>query len=256
MNRIYGPDNGQFPGDLGGSTSLLNAKVDLGPVGQVALFDYWEDFDPKQCCVAARSNNMSNNSYGFHYTGAYKFSDTVKANWIGSWAHQTDYGQSTLDYDADYYLIEGGVNVKNFGLKVGYEVLGGNDYDKANTAGFQTPLATLHIFQGWADMFLSTPKAGVEDFYVGGSANFGKLAMQLVYHDFGTEAKALDTAGNSLGSYGNEWDASVGYKFGTRYEALLKYANYSADSSVPSTPSTLTQSLDTTKTWLQFTATF
>jgi len=252
VNRIYGPENGQYPGNLEGNTSLLNAKVDLGPVGQVALFDYWEDFDPKQCCVPARSNNLSNNSYGFHYTGAYKFSDTVKANWIGSWAHQSDYGQSTLDYGADYYLLEGGLGLKNFGLKVGYEVLGGNDYDEANTTGFQTPLATLHIFQGWADMFLSTPKAGVQDFYVGGSANFGNFAMQVVYHDFGTDAKALDTTLlRTFSSYGNEWDASVGYKFSARYEALFKYANYSADRDVPGT-----QGLDTTKTWLQFTATF
>jgi hypothetical protein len=253
VNRITGPDNGEFPGNLDGNTSLLNARVDLGPAGQVALFDYWEDFDPRQCCVAARSNNLSNNSYGFHYTGAWKFSDTVKANWIGSWAHQTDYGQSTLNYDADYYLIEGGVNLRNFGLRIGYEVLGGNDVGTVakGTPGFQTPLATLHIFQGWADMFLTTPTAGVQDFYVGGSASFGSLAMQLVYHDFGTDAKALDTTGHAFSSYGNEWDASLGYKFGTRYEALLKYANYSADRDVPGT-----QGLDTTKTWLQFTASF
>lgn len=251
VNRVTGPDNGEFPGNLNGDTSLLNAKVDIGPVGQVALFDYWEDFDPKQCCVPARSNNLSNNSYGFYYTGAYKFSDTIKANWIGSWAHQSDYGHSTLDYDADYYLIEGGLGVKNFGLKAGYEVLGGNDYYEAGTTGFQTPLATLHIFQGWADMFVSTPKAGVQDFYVGGSATFGALTAQLIYHDFGTDAKALDTTGHTFSSYGNEWDASVGYKFSTRYEALLKYANYSADGDVPGA-----QGLDMTKTWLQFTATF
>jgi hypothetical protein len=43
----------------------------------------------------------------------------------------------------------------------------------------------------------------------------------------------------------------VGYKFGTRYEALLKYANYSADSDA-----TGTQASDTVKTWVQLTASF
>ena len=147
----------------------------------------------------------------------------MKLNWIGSIARQADDGDSTLDYTADYYLVEAGLGVKNFGLKAGYEVLGGNT--RANTTGFQTPLATLHAFQGWADKFTTTPQQGVEDFYVGGSANFGDLAMQLIYHDFQAEAVSQD--------FGTEWDASVGYKFGTRYEALLKYANYSAAATRP-----------------------
>ena len=29
----------------------------------------------------------------------------------------------------------------------------------------QTPLATLHKFNGWADLFLTTPNAGLEDAY-------------------------------------------------------------------------------------------
>jgi hypothetical protein len=146
-------------------------------------------------------------------------------------------------------MLEGNLGVKNFGVKLGYEVLGGNNPAKvaAGTPGFQTPLATLHTFQGWADMFLTTPTPGIEDFYVGGSATFGALTAQVIYHDFQTEATA------AYSSYGNEWDASVGYKFGARYEALLKYATYNADSDVPAT---LTQSLDTTKTWVQLVATF
>ena len=270
VNRVTGPDNGHpifapapangyatsgFPGNLESSSSLVNARIELGAIGTLTLFDYFLDFDSNAPYPAARTNILSNDSYGFYYTGAHKFSDTVKANWTGSWAHQTDYGQSTLDYDADYYQIEGGLGVKNFGLKVGYEVLGGNDVGHVapGTPGFQTPLATLHTFQGWADMFLTTPTAGVQDFYVGGSVNFGNFAAQVVYHDFGTDAKAVDPDGRTYSSYGNEWDASLGYKFNARYEALLKYATYNADSDVPAT---LTQSLDTTKTWLQFTATF
>ncbi len=264
VNRIYGPDNGHpivaptpangyatsgFPGNLESSTSLVNARIDFGAIGTLTLFDYFMDFDPNTPYPASKTNNLSNDSYGFYYTGAYKFNDTFKANWVGSWAHQTDYGQSTLDYDADYYMLEGNLGVKNFGFKLGYEVLGGNNPAKVapGTPGFQTPLATLHAFQGWADMFLTTPTPGVEDFYVGGSATFGALTAQVIYHDFQTEATA------SFGSYGNEWDASVGYKFGTRYQALLKYANYGADGDVPAT---LTQSLDTTKTWVQLVATF
>jgi hypothetical protein len=243
VNRVTGPDDGTFPGNLSGNTNLLNARVDLGSIGTLALFDYWLVFDRNTPYPAAVTSNLSSNSYGVHYTGACKFSDTVKLNWIGSVARQTDDGDSTLHYTADYYLVEGGLGVRNFGLRLGYEVLGGNT--KANTTGFQTPLATLHAFQGWADKFTTTPQAGVEDFYVGGSATFGNLAMLLIYHDFRADSRIAPnlTYGSS---YGSEWDASAGYKFGTRYEALLKYAKYNADEFAT----------DTTKTWLQFTAAF
>src|ERR1035438_4740700 len=31
--------------------------------------------------------------------------------------------------------------------------------------GFQTPLATLHAFNGWDDVFLTTPADGLQDIY-------------------------------------------------------------------------------------------
>src|SRR3546814_12023345 len=48
---------------------------------------------------------------------------------------------------------------QTFSLNGNYEVLGSD----AGVFAFQTPLATLHKFQGWADLFLTTPSAGVRD---------------------------------------------------------------------------------------------
>ena len=241
VNRVTGPDNGTFPGNLSGSTNLLNARVDLGAGGALSLFGYWLDFDRNQPFPATVTNNLSSSTYGAYYAGAWQASEMVKLNLTGSYAHQQDDGQSTLDYDADYWLVEGGAAIKHFGIRAGYEVLGGNT--RANTTGFQTPLATLHIFQGWADKFTNTPQQGVEDFYVGASANFDGLVMQLVYHDFQAEAVNQD--------FGTEWDASVAYKFAKRFEATLKYANYDAarDATGP-------QASDTTKTWVMLGASF
>jgi hypothetical protein len=59
-----------------------------------------------------------------------------------------------------------------------------------------------------------------------------------VWHDFAAETGNAD--------YGSEWNASAGYKFGSNYEVLLKFADYRADGFAT----------DTTKTWLQFAATF
>ena len=43
-----------------------------------------------------------------------------------------------------------------FALTAGYEELGSD----GGVAAFQTPLATLHAFNGWADLFLTTPGDG------------------------------------------------------------------------------------------------
>jgi len=227
VNRVTGPDDGLFPGDLHSDSNLLNAKIDLGAYGALSVFGYLLDFNNGQ--------SLSSNSYGVHYTGAHTFSDTLKLNWIGSLARQSDYGDNPTDYDADYYLIEAGLGIGKYGVKAGYEVLGG---DTQPLSAFQTPLATLHVFQGWADKFTTTPIEGVEDFYVGGSATFGSLVLQIIWHDFQAEAVNRD--------YGSEWNASAGYKFGTRYEALLKYADYQEDGFAT----------DTTKIWLQLVAAF
>jgi hypothetical protein len=68
--------------------------------------------------------------------------------------------------------------------------------------------------------------------------DFGNLALQLTWHDFQAEASSDD--------YGSEWDASAGYKFGTRYEVLARYASYMADGFAT----------DTTKIWIQLSAAF
>jgi hypothetical protein len=241
VNRVTGPDNGTLPGNLSGSTSLANARIDLGAAGSLSMFGYWLGFDRDQPYAAAVTSNLSSRSYGAYWTGNWTSGDSIKLGWSASYAQQSDDGDSTLDYDADYWLLEATFGVRGYGLKAGYEVLGGNT--APGTTGFQTPLATLHAFQGWADKFTTTPQQGVEDAYVGASAAFGGLSLQLVYHDFQAEAVNQD--------FGTEWDASAGYKFGTRYEALLKYASYSA-----SKEATGPQASDTVKTWLQFSAAF
>ncbi len=116
-------------------------------------------------------------------------------------------------------------------------MLGG---DSRPNRAFQTPLATLHAFNGWADKFLTTPAGGIEDLYVGGSASVGPVALQLVWHDYQAEAIDMD--------YGSEWNASAAMKFGAKknYEAMLKFADYRADRFAT----------DTTKVWVQVSAAF
>lgn len=229
VNRITGPGEGAQPANYHGAVHVLNGKVDLGQFGAVAGFAYLLDLE--------NAPALSSSTFGLHWTGIHKMSGDTKLNWIASYATQSDYADNPNRFSANYYLLEGGATFGRFGLRAGYEVLGG---DSRPNRAFQTPLATLHAFNGWADKFLTTPAGGIEDLYVGGSASVGPVALQLVWHDYQAEAIDMD--------YGSEWNASAAMKFGAKknYEAMLKFADYRADRFAT----------DTTKVWVQVSAAF
>ncbi|MBF8293389.1 MAG: hypothetical protein HW392_2216, partial [Steroidobacteraceae bacterium] len=126
------------------------------------------------------------------------------------------------------------------GVVVGREILTGEagTFTTATNPAFQTPLATLHKWQGWADKFLTTPSAGIEDIYMGLRGSLAGWSGQAVWHDFQAQATGLH--------YGTELDLSVSRKFRERYEVLAKYADYSASGLFT----------DTRKFWLQLAASF
>jgi len=83
----------------------------------------------------------------------------------------------------------------------------------------------LHAFQGWADLFLATavssPGAGVDDFYARAKYKFQKWKFQAVYHDF--------SAAEGSANWGTEIDLAASRSLGARYSLLLKAAFFSAD---------------------------
>ncbi|HXF15821.1 MAG TPA: hypothetical protein VN496_02395 [Burkholderiales bacterium] len=56
-------------------------------------------------------------------------------------------------------------------MRADLEVLGSNNGQYA----FQFPLATNHLFQGWADVFLTTPRQGIRDSYLSGGMKIEKM---------------------------------------------------------------------------------
>lgn len=169
----------------------------------------------------------SSTTIGGRINGAYPIlSDKTKLIYAGEFANQTDTGENPNDYDANYYLIEGGVKtkfdseyVKSLMVKASYEVL---ESDGGNFA-FRTPLGTNHAFQGWADLFLTTPNAGIEDTYFTMVAT-GKYDTKLIvsYHMFEAETGGFD--------YGDEIDIWFTKKFNKKYTLGIKYAAYDASS--------------------------
>ncbi|MEZ5475372.1 MAG: hypothetical protein R3E72_10260 [Steroidobacteraceae bacterium] len=227
VNRVFGPDNGVPAPDLRTDGHVVHAAWDLKNWGKVIALGLLLDVD--------NAPTTSQRTLGAQWTGTHQFSATALA-WSLAYAGQDDYADNPIDYSAHYTLIEVSGTRGPVTLRLGQETLSGD----ANRAGrsFQTPLATLHAFQGWADKFLTTPPQGIEDRYIGVTGKWGKTTAQVVWHDFQAEAVGRD--------YGTELDASVGWRIGSRLDLLLKGASYNADSF----------GSDSTKLWLQLSSDF
>lgn len=92
-----------------------------------------------------------------------------------------------------------------------------------NNVGFATPLATLHKFQGWADMFLSTPGDGIEDAYVSVGGKLGPVKLAATYHDFQAESSSTD--------FGTEIDVVATWPVNKQFTVQAKYAAFDTDDS-------------------------
>lgn len=212
QRTIFGIDAGgrqAYDGNLffGGAT------VKAGPF-TVKGFAYLLDYN--DLLVEA----MSSKTYGLRATGAFPLTKSVKLDLTGSYARQWDWKTGARDYAADYAAAEAGATFKGFRLAGGYELLGAD-----NGFALQTPLATAHKFNGWADVFLTTPAGGLQDVYGSASYKVGDLgplkgvAATVIYHQFDSDVGDIE--------YGTEWDAQVTFKL-DRFAVLAKYGNYSA----------------------------
>lgn len=224
QRTIFGEDAGprtSFRGDF--VFAGLGSK--LGPV-EGKLFSYLLDYDEDFFLA------NSSQTYGGFLSANFPV-ETAKLSFRASYARQSDYGRNPFDYAADYWSLEGAAKIAGFTLAGGWEQLGSD-----NGRALQTPMATLHKFNGWADLFLTTPPAGLEDAYVSLAKSFDGVKLlpglnaNIVYHQFDSAAGNIE--------YGTEWDASLGFKIG-RVGLLLKYADYDAEDF----------GADTRKLWLQ-----
>ncbi len=202
INRIFS-DVRDFESD----SHIVNAGFKLGG-GTLSGYAYLLDFDN------AAANSSA--TYGASYSGAVKIDDTTSVLYRIEAASQSDYGNSPFNYTATYYVGELGAKFGKITAKVGYEVLGSD-----NGQGFKTPLATLHAFNGFADLFLGTPGTGLEDLYVSVGGPVAGFNLTAFYHDFSAESGGAD--------YGTEFDFVVAKKFANRFTAIAKYADFNSD---------------------------
>lgn len=240
VNTVFGPENGRYdnltnPANIDGHSHLINAQYVFMPELTATAYSYLLDLDNIAVAPTAAEGTLSSQTSGLRLNGV-----IAGVSYALEYAQQKDYGDNPLELDSEYYLAELGYTIKGVQLKAGYEVLGG-DNGSGNRA-FQTPLATRHAFQGWADQFLTTPADGIEDAYVGVTAPLLGGTLQAWYHDFATEQGSDD--------YGNEIDLSYAHPIpGVKgLVGLVKYATYDSDDKA--------RTVDTDKVWLQLQYTY
>lgn len=238
VNSIWGPDDNRFdnatnPANIEGHSHLFNAQYALSPALTITAYDYLLGLDNiANVNNVAMLGNLSSKTAGLRATGLLS-----GVSYALEYARQSDYADNPLDLSTEYYLAELGYTLANVAFKGGLEILGGdsNQGVKNRNRAFQTPLATKHLFQGWADIFLTTPADGIKDSYLGASAPLWGGMLAGAYHDYRAEQ------GSS--HYGKEFNLSYGHPIpGVKgLSALGKYAYYDADDF----------SVDTNKFWLQ-----
>ena len=215
VNRILGGDNpnGVFKGD----SYLVNVNAPT-PFGRVSAFHYALDLEtgPDE----ARVNGASSRTTGVRLLGRRHWEDFGLV-WEASYARQTDFADNPADFSANYWLGSVAAIVGDATVTLRSEILGSDD----GVAGFQTPIGTLHRFQGDADLFLVTPASGVVDLSAALEWRFGGLGplsdiKGLVrYHDFSGAF-----AGEQLGT---ELDATLSAKL-NRTTLSFGWADYNA----------------------------
>lgn len=211
VQRVFGDDSPQ--GEWRSDSHVLQADVDL-PLGRASIYGLWLDF-------GADAPAQSSQTYGARWThewalGQWRPRLTLEA------AAQREYGSNAAEFDLGYQHGELSLRRDRWAVAVGGERLEGDD-----ARGFATPLATLHAFQGWADVFLATPPDGVRDLNASVSYTTRPwLAQQpatltLRAHDFSDDDGGAD--------FGSELDASMRFGLTEHLAVEIKAAAFEGE---------------------------
>lgn len=230
VNRVFGPDSPQGIW-RDSNINVLRTAYAIEGMGTVTAFGYWLDIPA--------SPSASSRTLGVRLAGSRQVRPGLTLLFNAEYARQQDQAANPQDFVLDYVALEQGVTVGGATLKAGLERLEGN-----GATGLQTPLATLHAFNGWADKFLTTPASGLRDLYldagyrVPAGGPLPGLQLRAVWHDFAATRGGV--------AYANEWNALVSYPLARGVTATAKFAHYDAQNFAT----------DTTKVWLMIEARF
>jgi hypothetical protein len=217
VHRIYGDEHGG-QGRWNSDSHLFQADLKT-PVGLLTGYGYLMAFDNDRPEFRAATRAQSNATWGARFAGAHPIQPGLAVTYEAEYAHQTDYRNDPTKFDLDYLDLAAGLKARSAWASVNMERLDGD-----GRRGFTTPIATLHIYQGWADVFLTTPANGVRDIYLKAG---GLLPVGSPHHPLKLGAEAHDfTERDGAHRYGRELDLLASLPINPNLTAELKGAYF------------------------------
>ena len=210
------------------ASDLLNVAY-KAPFGTAVGYGYFLEFTALPA--------ISHSDLGARFDGGARIG-SVKLLYTAEYAEQADYADAPATVDADYLFGSAGVEVAGVQLRANYERLSGS-----GVYAFQTPLATLHAVNGWADKFLITPADGLQDTFLSLGAAMAGFNFAARYHLFSSDHLGYD--------YGSEFDAMVARKLAPSLTVMVKYADYAGDANATVLARNPALVVDVRKAWLQ-----
>ena len=216
---------------------LINVKYALSAQESISGYAYLVDWQQTS------QQSKSDQTYGLRLVGQ----RPMNANWnwmyTAEYADQSDYKDGSKNIDNFYYRFGLGMGQNNWSIRYDQEKLSSNP----NGQAFQTNLGTNHLFQGWADQFLTTPNAGIVDHIISAKANYKELTLKTEYHLIYSDRNFTQANGLKGDFFGRELDIGIYYPLSKNTQAFVEYANFNeADISSSS------RKRDTEKVWLTF----
>ncbi len=252
-----------------GDLDIANIRYRISPTEFLVGYGYLTNFEDLGfgnawfgSGTANRNADQSNKIIGLRLDGTHPFTPNYRAHYTAEYAKQSDYSGGDRRIDAHYYKLGGGFGIDNFNLRIDQELLSSNN----NVYAFQTPFGTNHLFQGWVDKFLVTPREGIKDTFVTATYRYGDFVFFADYHlidadnDFYTVGSGSNRNGNR---YGTEWNTAVTWNIDKNWMTKFEYGKFSEDDHFAAAANTTANAAgtrgrirDTEKLWLTAMYTF
>jgi hypothetical protein len=215
--------------ELPSDTSLLNVRYAFTGRSSLAGYGYFQN-QPDTGQTTGFGDN-SNRIAGLRLGGMQPIWGKLGALYTAEYAHQRHYMTGDDRINADYSRLGTGMEWSRFFLRWDRERLASNN----GVYAFQTPIGSTHTFQGWADLFTTTPREGIIDEFATLGLTVKSVSLYAERHRFQSDTKGIN--------FGRELDVRVSYAATQSLSARLEVANYTAGNPVAGKP-------DTRKTWL------
>jgi hypothetical protein len=210
-----------------GALEIVNAKYSISPTEGVTGYGYFSRFDDLGFGngwfgAGNATANQSNKTLGLRLDGIHPFNPNLRALYTAEFAKQTDYSGGDKRIDAHYYKLGGGVGIDAFNIRIDQEKLSSNN----GVFAFQTPFGTNHLFQGWVDKFLATPRDGIKDTFITATYRLDDFMFYADYHLINSDRDFAKVGGGTGDKYGKEWNASVTYNVNSNVMTKLEYGKF------------------------------